>query len=47
MFACVCLGRDHEFESCQKFYREGLTTSFVRILTDDAVNTWKPDIQVR
>ena len=27
-------------------YREGLTTSFIRILTDDAVKTWKPDIQV-
>ena len=46
---CICyflLGRDHECEPCQRFYKEGLTTSFTRILTDDAVNTWKPDIQV-
>lgn len=48
-FICIIkffLGRDQEFEQCQRFYKEGLTTSFVRILTDDAVNTWKADIQV-
>ena len=39
-------GRDVNSEPCQRFFREGLTTSFVRILTDDAVSTWKPDIQV-
>uniref|UniRef100_A0A1X7TIR8 UBP34/UBP24/USP9X/USP9Y-like ARM repeat region domain-containing protein n=1 Tax=Amphimedon queenslandica TaxID=400682 RepID=A0A1X7TIR8_AMPQE len=38
--------RDKEFEECQRFYREGLTTSFIRILTDDAVKTWKLDIQL-
>ena len=51
---CVCvymyivhvLGRDTEVEACQRFFREGLTLSFNRILTDDAVSTWKPDIQV-
>ena len=40
------VGRDIECEPCQRFFREGLTTSFMRILTDDAVSTWKPDIQV-
>ena len=39
-------GRDTEVEACQRFFREGLTLSFSRILTDDAVSTWKPDIQV-
>ena len=39
-------GRDMNSEPCQRFFREGLTTSFIRILTDDAVSTWKPDIQV-
>ena len=39
-------GRDTEVEACQRFFREGLTLSFTRILTDDAVSTWKPDIQV-
>lgn len=38
-------GRDVNSEPCQRFFREGLTTSFIRILTDDAVSTWKPDIQ--
>jgi hypothetical protein len=42
---CVS-GRDMNSEPCQRFFREGLTTSFIRILTDDAVSTWKPDIQV-
>ena len=43
----VCFtGQDVNSEPCQRFFREGLTTSFVRILTDDAVSTWKPDIQV-
>ena len=40
------LEKDKEVEECQRFYKEGLSTSFQRILTDDAVNTWKPDIQV-
>lgn len=42
----LLLGLDKDIEECQRFYREGLTTSFIRILTDDAVKTWKPDIQV-
>ena len=43
---CVCVDRDTEVEACQRFFREGLSLSFNRILTDDAVSTWKPDIQV-
>jgi hypothetical protein len=39
-------GADKECTECQRFYKEGLTLSFTRILTDDAVNTWKPDIQL-
>ena len=45
---CIFIsGRDTEVEACQRFFREGLTLSFNRILTDDAVSTWKPDIQVQ
>ena len=43
---CVCIDRDTECELCQRFFRDGLTTSFNRILTDEAVTSWKPDIQV-
>ena len=39
-------GHDESDELCQRFYREGLTTSFTKILTDDAVNGWKPEIHV-
>ena len=35
---------DTKSEHCQRFFRDGLQLSFVRILTDDAVNTWKNDI---
>ena len=38
---------DTKSEECQRFFREGLTVSFVRVMTDDAVNTWKYDIYVR
>ncbi|XP_066599991.1 ubiquitin carboxyl-terminal hydrolase 9X [Prorops nasuta] len=37
-------GIDVQSEACQRFYREGLTISFTKILTDDAVNTWKLNI---
>lgn len=30
--------------ACQRFYREGLTISFTKILTDEAVNSWKFNI---
>ena len=48
MYMCICvfLERDTEVEACQRFFRDGLSLSFNRILTDDAVSTWKPDIQV-
>lgn len=39
-------GLDEDSESCQRFYREGLTTSFTKILTDEAVSGWKVEIHV-
>ncbi|CAH0386901.1 unnamed protein product [Bemisia tabaci] len=38
-------GQDVKSEACQRFFREGLTISFTKILTDDAVNSWKFNIQ--
>lgn len=35
---------DYECEPCVRFYREGLTVSFTKILTDEAVNSWKLNI---
>jgi ubiquitin carboxyl-terminal hydrolase 9/24 len=37
---------DTKSEHCQRFFRDGLQLSFVRVLTDEAVNTWKYDIYV-
>ncbi|CAG2100205.1 unnamed protein product, partial [Medioppia subpectinata] len=37
-------GYDVRSEPCQRFIREGLTISFTKILTDEAVNGWKFDI---
>lgn len=37
-------GIDHQCEPCQKFYKDELTTSFLKILTDEAVNSWKYNI---
>ncbi|XP_059219639.1 probable ubiquitin carboxyl-terminal hydrolase FAF isoform X3 [Stomoxys calcitrans] len=34
-------GVDHDCEPCVEFYRGALTTSFTKILTDEAVNSWK------
>ena len=45
----VCLsvpGLDTRSEPCQRFFRDGLTTSFTKILTDDAVSGWKFEIHV-
>lgn len=39
-------GYDTRSEPCQRFIREGLTTSFTKILTDEAVNGWKFEIHV-
>lgn len=38
-------GLDTNNESCHKFFRNALVLSFTRILTDDAVNSWKTNIQ--
>lgn len=40
-------GLDIRSEPCQRFIREGLTISFNKILTDEAVSGWKHDIHVR
>lgn len=37
-------GVDSECEPCMKFYRDELSTSFIKILTDEAVNSWKYNI---
>lgn len=37
-------GIDHECEPCMRFYRDGLMASFQKILTDEAVNSWKYNI---
>jgi len=37
---------DVRCEACQRFFKEGLTTSFVKILTDEAVSGWKMEIHV-
>ena len=41
-----CLELDVRCEACQRFFKEGLTTSFVKILTDEAVSGWKMEIHV-
>lgn len=40
----IFVGLDVHSEACQRFFREGLTISFTKILTDDAVNSWKFNI---
>ncbi len=35
---------DTKSEHCQRFFRDSLMLSFIKILTDEAVNTWKYDI---
>lgn len=37
---------DSKCEACQRFYRDGLMTSFTKILTDEAVSGWKFEIHV-
>lgn len=37
-------GIDNRSEACQRFYRDGLTISFTKILTDEAVSGWKFEI---
>lgn len=40
-------GLDVKSEACQRFFRDGLTISFTKILTDEAVSGWKFEIHVR
>lgn len=40
------VGYDTRSEECQRFFREGLTMSFHKILNDEAVNGWKYEIHV-
>ena len=35
---------DTQSEHCQRFFREGLTVSFQKIMTDEAVSSWRFDI---
>ncbi|XP_022249069.1 probable ubiquitin carboxyl-terminal hydrolase FAF-X [Limulus polyphemus] len=37
-------GLDTRSESCQRFFRDGLTVSFTKILTDEAMSGWKFEI---
>ncbi|XP_065107920.1 ubiquitin carboxyl-terminal hydrolase 9X isoform X6 [Paramisgurnus dabryanus] len=37
-------GVDVKCEACQRFFRDGLTISFTKILTDEAVSGWKFEI---
>jgi ubiquitin carboxyl-terminal hydrolase 9/24 len=39
-------GADKNCQPCQRFYREGLLISFTKIMTDEAVSSWRHDIQV-
>ncbi|XP_050553146.1 probable ubiquitin carboxyl-terminal hydrolase FAF-X isoform X2 [Spodoptera frugiperda] len=38
-------GEDATHPACQRFYNDALTVSFTKILTDDAVSSWKNNIQ--
>ena len=40
------IGVDDKSEPCQRFFREGLITSFSKVMLDDAVINWKEDRQV-
>lgn len=35
---------DENHELCQQFYKDGLTTSFTKLMTDQAVTGWRSDI---
>jgi len=37
-------GVDTQSEPCQRFFRDGLTISFTKIMTDEAVSSWRFDI---
>ncbi|XP_065644318.1 ubiquitin carboxyl-terminal hydrolase 9X isoform X4 [Hydra vulgaris] len=47
MTAAIKLSRkelDTKSEACQRFFSEGMTISFTKVLMDDAVSTWKFEI---
>jgi len=46
MVLCFVSELDVRCEACQRFFKEGLTTSFIKILTDEAVSGWKMEIHV-
>lgn len=46
MFGLFSAGLDVKCEACQRFFRDGLTISFTKILTDEAVSGWKFEIHV-
>lgn len=46
IFFYVFLGLDVKSEACQRFFRDGLTVSFTKILMDEAVSGWKFEIHV-
>lgn len=37
---------DTKNDACQRFIRDSVVSSFTKICCDDAVNSWKIDIQV-
>lgn len=45
-FVLFFAGLDVKCEACQRFFRDGLTISFTKILTDEAVSGWKFEIHV-
>ena len=46
LFMVISEGLDVRCEACQRFFRDGLTISFTKILTDEAVSGWKFEIHV-
>ncbi|KAJ6667612.1 hypothetical protein lerEdw1_016733 [Lerista edwardsae] len=44
LYVCLFTGLDVKSEACQRFFRDGLTISFTKILTDEAVSGWKFEI---
>lgn len=46
IFSFFLAGLDVKCEACQRFFRDGLTISFTKILTDEAVSGWKFEIHV-
>ena len=45
-YSILFIGTDDKSEPCQRFFREGLMTSFTKVMLDDAVINWREDVQV-